>query len=485
MIIIKNLEKSILGDTLFENVNFKLTRGDKVGFIGKNGGGKTTLMKVILGLEEADSGTVDTEKERIAYVPQDIVFEENDTAEKFLQNSGNLDFKNTLKKVGLEDLNLEQKINELSGGQKTRLAIAKAMLEKPSVLFMDEPTNHLDTEGLQWLENFVKDFFGIVFIISHDRKFLDNCIDRIYEIDSANKEFNEYMGNYTYYLEEKERRIENQIKNYDLQQKRKKEMEEWLRLKRQEATIFVDPAKGRQIRAMEKRLQREIYDQELVSPKSDKDMRDLEFAGETHLGKLILRVSNLSFNFRDRKLFHKVNFEIRGKDRIFLEGENGSGKTTLLMILLGLIKVTEGEIRIGEGVRIGYSSQNLEFANLNFTVLEDFDKAVSKTFSEGSKNILGSFLFSGNSVNKKIKELSFGERVRLTFAKLIHSEYDLLILDEPTNHLDIKTREIIEDALQNYAGALLVVSHDRYFVEQINLNWGLKIENRNLVKKLF
>ncbi len=287
MIIVKNLSKSILGDLLFENVSFKLTRGDKVGLIGKNGGGKTTLMKILLNLEEADSGTVDTEKESIAYVPQDIQYIEEDKVEDFLFRSGNKDIKATLEKVGLLNIDVNMKVGILSGGQKTRLSIAKALLEKPSCIFMDEPTNHLDINGLLWLEKFVADFFGIIFVISHDRKFLDNSINRIFEIDSVNQEFSVYGGNYTFYLGAKENKIESKQRAFNLQQKKKKEMEEWLRLKKQEAKIFVDPAKGRQIRAMEKRIQREIYDQELAEPKDDKEMKNLGFDGGTHLGKLI------------------------------------------------------------------------------------------------------------------------------------------------------------------------------------------------------
>ena len=476
MIVVKNLTKSILGENLFENVNFKLHKGDKVGLIGKNGGGKTTLLRILLGLEEYDSGTVDTEKERIAYVPQEISFGDEETVEEFLKVTGNLNFLPALQKVGLDKILLDTKIKSLSGGQKTRLSIAKVLLEKPACIFMDEPTNHLDVDGLLWLEEFIFNFHGIVLVISHDRQLLENSVNRILEIDTANKKFFEYIGGYSDYQMAKEKREESEEEAFELQQKQKVKMEQWLVLKKQEATLHADPAKGKQIRAMEKRLQREIYDQELKNPKQNKKLEDLELAGGTHNAKLILRVTNLSFKFPnlEKLLFRRLNFEIRGTQRILMSGKNGSGKTTLIKILLGNILLTEGEIKIGENISIGYFSQEHVFKDFEKSVLDDFSDQTNTGIQE-SKNILGTFLFSGNNVNKKIKDLSYGERVRLIFAKLINSKNDLLILDEPTNHLDISSREAIEEALINYKGALLVVSHDRYFIETINLDKNLKL----------
>jgi macrolide transport system ATP-binding/permease protein len=280
MIIVKNVTKNILGEPLFDKISLVLNSGDKVGLVGPNGAGKTTLMNIILGTVEEDGGSVKIEHERIAYVPQKLVYKEGDTIESFL-SAPISKARVVLEKVGLGNTNEHFVVSKLSGGQKTRLALAKALLIAPTALFLDEPTNHLDTKGLVWLEKFIADFNGIVLIISHDRKLLDNSVTKIFEIDQVNHTFVEYHGGYSAYRIKKQKSLKKQEEEYQRHQNEKKRLEHRLTLKRQEATLYADPAKGKQIRAMEKRLEREIYDKEISRPKDYKKIRGMDLQGET------------------------------------------------------------------------------------------------------------------------------------------------------------------------------------------------------------
>jgi ATPase subunit of ABC transporter with duplicated ATPase domains len=470
MIIIKNLTKYILGEPLFEKVSFTLNKNDKIGLVGPNGSGKSTLMKIIIGEVEADGGSVQMDHERIGYLSQQLSFQGTDTVGSFLSEVKSPKIKSALEKVGLNKISNSLPVNKLIGGQKTRLALAKILLQKPSVLLLDEPTNHLDKKGIEWLENFIKDFTGAVMIISHDRKLLDNSVNKILEIDPVNHKFAEYAGGYTEYISERKKTLEKQEGDYNRQQKEKKRLELWLALKKQEAKVHPDPAKGKKIRAMEKRLEREIYSQEIIKPREYSKIKGLDLKGETHSAKLIVRARNISKNFADKVVLWNINFELRGEERALLSGDNGCGKTTLLKIIAGELKPNKGEIRIGEKVCIGYFAQEHENLDPNKTVMEEFqstDRLVNTI--KDPRAILGAFLFHGQDVFKKVSDLSLGERVRLIFSKLTNQENELLILDEPTNHLDIVSREIIENALIDYKGAIIVVSHDRYFIEKISI----------------
>jgi len=477
MITIKNLSKNILGEPLFEGASFTIQKNDKIGVVGPNGSGKSTLIKIILGEVEADGGNVNIENERIGYLSQELPFHDGDTVESILNI--NLDKKKAiLEKVGLSHVLENSLVKQLSGGQKTRLALAKIMLQGSTLLILDEPTNHLDLQGLEWLEDFIRDFRGGVLIVSHDRRLLDNAVNKILEIDPVNHKFLEYIGGYTAYAMEKEKQLDRWEDDYRRQQNEKRRLELWLTLKKQEASVYADPAKGKQIRAMEKRIQREIYDQEIPRPKSQKKLGEIELQGEAATAKLILRAINVSKNFQDKVVLRNINFEVRGRNHVLLAGENGSGKTTLLKILIGEIAPDAGEIKIGENVRFGYFAQEHEILNKNRTVIQEF--SATDRLLPSAKNpraILGAFLFSGQNAFKKVADLSLGERVRLIFAKLTSQENELLVLDEPTNHLDIQSREVIENALLSYKGSILVVSHDRYFLDKISIDRTLVLRN--------
>lgn len=476
MIVVKKLTKYVLGEPLFEGASFVLHKGDKVGLVGPNGCGKSTLLKILIGQIERDDGDVRLEGERVGYLSQEFRFKDNETVENFLSVSDGPKAKSIMKEVGLGDISSNPDIDTLSGGQKTRLALAKILLDKPSVLLLDEPTNHLDLEGLAWLERYIRDFRGSVLIVSHDRRLLDNSVNKILEIDPANHAFAEYAGGYTAYAMEKEKRTAQWEGDYQRQQKEKRRMELWLALKKQEAHVHPDPAKGKQIRAMEKRLKREIYDNEIARPKDQEKIANLALQGQTASAKLIVRATDIAKDFPGKPLLRDIGFELRGRERVLLAGENGCGKTTLLKILTGDLELDSGEIRFGERVQFGYFAQEHEILDPDKTIMDEFlGTDCPLNSSRNPRSALGAFLFGGQRVFAKVSSLSLGERVRLMFAKLTSQENELLILDEPTNHLDIQSREVIEDALLNYKGALLVVSHDRYFLDKIAVNRTLTI----------
>lgn len=476
MLIIRNVRFSQAGDSVFENVSFIVQRGEKVGIVGPNGGGKSTLLKIIAGELEAESGVVEIDKERIGYLPQELVFEEGATIDSYLLWGSQPKTKEVLAEVGLADVSVETELIYLSGGQKTRLGLARLLLERPSLLLLDEPTNHLDYQALLFLERFVKGFNGAVMVVSHDRAFLNHTVSRIIEIDPINMEARDYPGNFDSYLVARKQYRAQWEKEYDLQQREKKRLEQLLATKRQEASVYVDPAKGRQVRAIEKRIQREIYDQAIDKPRDYRSISELTFGNEVPAGKLMLRVTDLYTSNSGRLLFSGASFELRGSEHALLEGPNGSGKTTLLKMILGQAQPESGTIKIGDNVQVGYFAQQHESLDPQKTVLEEFLSTERITIQpDRARSILGAFLFSGDTVFKRVGSLSLGQRVRLMFVKLIHQDNQLFLLDEPTNHLDIISREVIEQGLARYKGCLLIVSHDRYFVERVGINRRLTI----------
>lgn len=476
MILIRKITKHILNQPLFKDLSLTIHEGDKIGIVGPNGGGKSTLLKIVMGIEYADKGTVDIEKERIGYLPQDPEFENYETVESFLA-APHHKVEKVLTLVGMQNIDTDSTIANLSGGQKTRIGLAKVLLENPSVLLLDEPTNHLDASALKWLAEFINSFRGAVLIVLHDRSLLNKVATRIVEIDSINQEVNEFVGNYDAYIQEKAALVLNKEVEYSEQEKKRKKMEEWIRHRQDIASAIPSPAMGRQIQMMKRRLEREVTSQEIDKPKTYRSFAK-SLSGEVPNSKLILRVDDVSKTLSGKQILEHVSFDIRGSERVVISGDNGSGKTTLFKIIFGEWEPDTGTITIGPNINIGYFAQEHEMLDPNRTVQEEF--LSTDRLEIGNKDvrkILGSFLFKGNDVFKKVKDLSLGQRVRLVFAKLMSQRNELLILDEPTNHLDIVSKESVEQALRDYQGAMLVISHDRYFLNQIGTTKEMTLEN--------
>ena len=478
MIVVKKLSYYVQNQSLFSGVDFVINKGEHIGLVGTNGSGKSTLLKIISKELRQEEGQVMTDGERIGYLPQSMNFEEGETIGDFLKaNLNSIITKEILQSLELGHLSSDTKIASLSGGQQTRLMLARLMLNRPTALLLDEPTNHLDYDGLELLEDFINDFPGIVLVISHDRRFLDNTVTQIFELDKTNQVFNKYAGGYTDYAIEKARRTKSLEEERERKEKLRKKMENWIALKKQEASIYDDPRKGKQIRAMEKRLEREVLNSEALNHKKTKTIKP-QIQGVADHSKLIIRAVDLCKSFGKYPLIYEANFEIRGSERVGLFGKNGSGKSTVLKMLIGEIKPDYGEIKIGNDINIGYLAQHQERLDPEATVIQEFLRTERLiNLNMDPKKVLGGFLFSGNEIMKKVGSLSYGERVRLSIAKLVNQKNELLILDEPTNHLDIDSREAIEDALLDYKGSLLVVSHDRYFIEKIKPERTLYIED--------
>lgn len=482
MIILNHVTKSTAEKELFGDLSITFNRGDRVGIIGPNGCGKSTLLRLIAATESLDAGTIDRAQEQILLAPQRIDAPPSSTIDDYLDPGEYPDVWRLLSELNLIGIPLDTPINQLSGGQKTKLLLVKTFSAPSTTLLLDEPTNHLDVGTRRWLANQVLLYEGIVIMISHDRSFLNLCATKILEIDPANNETRIVHGNYDVFKEEKAALIERRREDYSLQQRKKKEMLEWIALKRQEATVYPSPARGRQLRQMEHRLEREIIVNEIAKPNKEIAMRSKDFFGDVHNGKLMLRLRDVTKVFGDHTILNGVSFELRGKSHTRLMGENGSGKTTLLQIITSSIAPDGGSVEVGDNVHIGYFAQELESLNENASVVEMITSIPHHPISESrARSILGSFLFSGDSIAKKIRNLSYGERVRLQLAILLQQENQLLILDEPTNHLDIASREIIESALRQYEGALLVVSHDEYFLKSIGIDAELRLKNGQII----
>lgn len=505
---VENLYKGFSGETLFKNITFSIDQKDKIGVIGVNGAGKTTLIKMMLEIEEND---VDPSTDRrgtilkkgnlkVGYLSQNInlnyentVFEELMTVfssvledyKKIHELSLRLNieeenFDKIMEELSAVSTRYEQaegysieykvkqilnglslpedlwnlKIGDLSGGQKSRTALGKILLEEPELLILDEPTNHLDLVAIEWLEKFLKDYNKAVMVVSHDRYFLDNVANRIFEIEG--KTLRTYKGNFTDYTIQKEAYLSGAVKAFEKEQDKIKKIEEYVQ--RYKAGIKSKQARGRQklLDRMEK----------MENPVFAKRKMKLKFEIERPSVDRVLKIEKLSKSYDGKKLFENLNLEIFRGERVGIIGKNGVGKSTLLKIVNGLEKADRGTVTIGEKVSIGYYDQNHQGLDLKATILNEFLYNYPMS-EEQVRTLAGAFLFPEDDVMKVIGSLSGGEKARVTLMKLILKKANFLILDEPTNHLDIYSREVLEEALEDYEGTILVVSHDRYFLEGI------------------
>lgn len=488
MFALQHIYKSYKDKPVLENVSLAVKAGEVVALIGENGAGKTTLLKVIIGETEPNSGTVSLNHEHIGYVPQETV-PGGVIKDSFKSPSEDWKIDYALSLVGLEGVPKMAPVASLSGGQKTRLAFAKVLCAEPtpSVLLLDEPTNNLDADGLEWLENFVTGFKGSIVLVSHDRTFINKVATNVAELQGD--KLKQYGGNYDLYRRQKEQELQTEFELYEKNQVEKKRLVKAIRaqseksqnthknIKRNDNDKYqrdffrnrVTVKYGQQAKALQGRLD-QLGD--ITRPQQSKDYK-LGLQGNNSNSKLVLRLEDVTFSY-DQKLFDQVSFEIRGNDRLHTQGSNGSGKTTLLRIAAGLLSPTSGERTVGTNIRIGYFSQDVDGLDYRLNGLVNLETTgANPTDIHREAKSLGLTI---EDLKKHPKELSRGQQAKLGFAKLLLGENQLLILDEPTNHLDIPTREKIESALQDYGGAILVTSHDKYFIRTINVTQELLLE---------
>lgn len=479
MISVKHLYKSMPTGPLLEDISFVIGNKEKVGLLGQNGCGKSTLLKVLIGVEDYDSGTVSIENEVVAYLPQLFEQPESSVREfgRLLLQDKAYEFERQLSRLGLPEASWDIAISNLSSGQRMRVKLAELLVDNPSVLILDEPTNHLDIEGIQWIEAFVKSFGGIVILVSHDRAFLDAVCTHIFEIDE--KQLLIFPGNYTDYKTLKQQWIEEREKTYKRQEQKRKQLATLIENARR---LQGGKARGKAVRAAKKRMEREVLRSEVGRYKLDV-ITQISFSGTTHTGKLMLQVDGIQKSFEKANVLNDVSFELRGNERAWLYGANGAGKSTLLNLISGIVVPTEGEVVIGHNVRWGYFRQNQEHLPFDETV-ETFFRNQAGISDYRLYGILKKYLFPQEYLSRKIGTLSPGERARLGFAVFTQQNLDLLILDEPTNHLDIWTKEAIEGSLREFEGGILLVSHDRYFVENVGVDTVYHLKNGTLTKLL-
>lgn len=507
---VSSLSKSFLIDPILSNITFQVLERDKIGLVGVNGAGKSTLLKIIAGEISYDSGEIHKAKEaKIGYLAQnsglqsnltiiqemEAVFEHLYTVERELRQleqdiadpslyedekraqdimdryavksdwfkeNGGFEIKTKINSVlhgmGFGSFNLDTPISTLSGGQKTRLALAKILLQQPDLLMLDEPTNHLDIETLTWLENYLRAYPGAILIVSHDRYFLDAMTNTTIEIERHQAK--KYTGNYSRFLEIKEAEYEIQLKHFEKQQDEIAKMEQFI----QKNIVRASTTK----RAQSRRKTLEKMER-LDRPMGDLKRASFSFDIERLSGKDVMHIERLSFKFPEASapLFSDISFSLQRGEMVALVGPNGVGKSTLLKIIVNQLLPTNGQVHFGSHVKLGYYDQEHQLLNGSNTILEEVWNAFPHFDEVKIRTVLGNFLFSGEDVLKRVSSLSGGEKARVSLSKLMLQQANFLILDEPTNHLDIYSREVLEAALMDYEGTVLFISHDRYFLNKM------------------
>lgn len=506
----RNITKSFGIDEILKDITFNINEGDKIGLIGPNGEGKSTLFKILTKTLDFDGGDLFIDKNKtLGYLSQtlsldsdNIIYNEmlkvftnlielekriltleqklNDPydpskedyhsklikdytlAQELYKNRGGYTYKGEISKVlrglGFSENDFNKPINELSGGQKTRVALCRLLLTNPDIILLDEPTNHLDLNAIEWLEEYLKNYKGTVFVISHDRFFLDSVTNNTYELIGG--KVNCYNASYTKFLDLRKKDIETRLKAYNLQQ---------TEIKRQEEIIekFRSFNREKSIRAAESREKSLAKIDRLDAPEIIKETTRIKFETTIRSGNDVIHGENLKKSYSDNLLFENVNFDLKRGEKVALIGENGRGKTTLFKIILGFVEKDGGYISLGKNVFLGYYDQEQSNLDENKTILDEvWDQFPNLTTTE-IRSFLASFLFTGDDVFKKISLLSGGEKCRINLLKLMLSKANFLLLDEPTNHLDIMSREALEDAILAYDGTLIIISHDRYFLNKV------------------
>ena len=506
MIILQanKIERSFAGEVLFDNISLQVDERDRIALVGKNGAGKSTLLKILVGEEEPTSGEINKKRDlSLSYLAQDSRFESTNTiydemlhvfddlrktektlrqmelemgektgadleklmqdydrlSEKFRQAGGftyEADIRAILNGFKFDESMWQMKIEELSGGQNTRLALAKMLLEKPNLLMLDEPTNHLDIETIAWLENYLVNYSGALLIVSHDRYFLDKVAT--ITLDLTKHSLDRYVGNYSSFVEQKEQKLLTEAKNYEKQQKEIAALEDFVNRNLVRASTTK--------RAQSRRKQLEKMER-LDKPEAGTKSAHMTFHSDKTSGNVVLTVEEAAVGYDDQVLSEPINLDIRKMNAVAIVGPNGIGKSTLIKSIVGQIPFIKGEARFGANVEVGYYDQTQTKLTPHNSVLDELWNDFKLTPEVEIRNRLGAFLFSGDDVKKTVGMLSGGERARLLLAKLSMENNNFLILDEPTNHLDIDSKEVLENALIDFDGTLLFVSHDRYFINRI------------------